>query len=32
MHWADKAQVNFAEEFRRARFHYCAEVADREAA
>jgi hypothetical protein len=32
MHWADKAQVNFAEEFRRARFHYCAEVADWEAA
>jgi hypothetical protein len=32
MHWADKTQVNFAGEFRRARFHYCAEVADREAA
>jgi hypothetical protein len=32
MHWADKARVDFAGEFRRARFHYCAEVADREAA
>jgi hypothetical protein len=32
MHWADKAQLNFPEELRRARFHYCAEVADREAA
>jgi hypothetical protein len=32
MHWADKARLNFPEEFRRARFHYCAEVSDREAA
>jgi hypothetical protein len=32
MHWADKARLNFPEEFRRARFHYCVEVADREAA
>ena len=32
MHWADEAGVDFAGEFRRARFHYCAEVADREAA
>lgn len=32
MHWADKARLNFPEEFRRARFHYCAEVADWEAA
>jgi hypothetical protein len=32
MHWADKARLNFPEEFRRARFHYCAEVVDREAA
>ena len=32
MHWADKAQFNFAGEFRRGRFHYCAETADREAA
>ena len=32
MHWADKARLSFAEELYRARFHYCAEVADREAA
>jgi len=32
MHWADKARFNFAEEFYRARFHYCVEVADRKAA
>jgi hypothetical protein len=32
MHWADKARLNFPEEFRRARFHYCAEMAYREAA
>jgi hypothetical protein len=32
MHWADKARLNFPEEFRRARFHYCAEMADQEAA
>ena len=32
MHWADKARLNFPEEFRHARFHYCAEGADREAA
>ena len=31
-HWADKARLNFPEEFRRARFHYCAELADQEAA
>jgi hypothetical protein len=32
MHWADMARLNFPEEFRRARFHYCAAVAKREAA
>jgi hypothetical protein len=32
MHWAEEARVDFAGEFRRARFHYCAEVAEREAA
>jgi hypothetical protein len=32
MHWADKARLNFPEEFRRARFHYCTAVADREEA
>ncbi len=32
MHWADKARLNFPAEFRRARFDYCAEVTDREAA
>jgi hypothetical protein len=32
MHWADMARLNFPEKLRRARFHYCAEVADREAA
>ena len=32
MHWADKARLNFPAEFRRARFDYCVEVADREAA
>jgi hypothetical protein len=32
MHWADKAWLNFAEEFDRAYFHYHAEVADEEAA
>jgi hypothetical protein len=32
MHWADMARLNFPEEFRRARFDYCVEVADREAA
>jgi hypothetical protein len=31
MHWADKARLNFPAEFRRARFHYCAAIADREA-
>jgi hypothetical protein len=31
MHRADKARLNFTEEFRRARFGYCAAVADREA-
>jgi hypothetical protein len=32
MHWADKARFNFAEEFRRAYFHYRVELADEEAA
>ena len=32
MHWADKARISFAEEYYRARFHYHAEAADREAA
>jgi hypothetical protein len=32
MHWADKAQFDFADELFHARFYYCAEVADREAA
>jgi hypothetical protein len=32
MHWADMARLNFAAEFRNARFDYCAAVADREAA
>jgi hypothetical protein len=32
MQWADKARLNFPKEFRRARFHYCAEVADSDAA
>lgn len=32
MHWADMARFNFAEEFRRARFHYCAEVTARKEA
>ena len=32
MHWADKARFNFAEEFRRAYFHYSVELADEEAA
>ena len=32
MHWADKARFSFAEELYRARFHYNAEMADREAA
>jgi hypothetical protein len=32
MHWADKARLSFPAEFRRARSHYCAEAAEREAA
>jgi hypothetical protein len=32
MHWADKCGVSFAEELHRARSHYAAEVAEREAA
>jgi hypothetical protein len=32
MHWADMARLDFAREFRRARFGYCAAVTDREAA
>lgn len=32
MHWADQAGLNFAYEFRNARFDYCVAVADREAA
>jgi hypothetical protein len=32
MHWADMARLDFAGEFRRARFHYCAETVGREAA
>ena len=32
MHWAGKARLNFAEEFRRAYFHYRVELADEEAA
>jgi hypothetical protein len=32
MHWADMAQLNFVAEFRNARFDYCVEVTDREAA
>ena len=32
MHGADKGGLSFAEEFRRAYFHYRVEVADREAA
>ena len=32
MHWADMARFDFASELRRARFGYCAEVADWEAA
>jgi hypothetical protein len=32
MHWADMARLDFAGEFRRARFNYCVAVADREAA
>jgi hypothetical protein len=32
MHWADQARLNFPAEFRRARFDYCVEIADREAA
>jgi hypothetical protein len=32
MHWADMARFNFADEFRRARLHYCAEVTRRKRA
>jgi hypothetical protein len=32
MHWADKARIDFAGEFRRARRNYCAAVARKEAA
>lgn len=32
MHWADKADLSFAEAFRPAHFYYRVEVADREAA
>lgn len=32
MHWADKARLNFPEEFRRARLNYCAEVMRRRVA
>lgn len=32
MHWADKTRFNFADEFRRAYFHYRIEVADEKAA
>jgi hypothetical protein len=31
MHWADMARLNFPEEFRRARFGYCAAIVNREA-
>jgi hypothetical protein len=31
MHWADKARLNFPEEFRRARFRYCSAIANRKA-
>jgi hypothetical protein len=32
MHWADKCRLSFAGELYRARCHYAAEVAEREAA
>ena len=32
MHWADMTRLDFCQAFRNARFDYCAEVADREAA
>ena len=32
MHWADKCRFSFAEQLRRAEFHYTAEIADRGAA
>lgn len=32
MHWADRARINFPEEFRRSRARYCRAVAGRRAA